>query len=127
MKGTSMAVARAVDGEKTYLPVTFFEFSGGQDHFNDKPMITADANLASPFRDNVYIAWDAASGGSAGGGVRVARSTDHGASFTTTRVDDQKGPGRSIGATVTLGPAGQVYVAWNDFMANAIVFNRSFD
>ena len=127
INGTEMAVAKSTDGGKTYPTVTFFEFSGGQDHFNDKPMITADANLGSPFRDNVYIAWDAASGGSAGGGVRLARSTDHGASFTTTRVDDLKGPGRSIGATVTTGPNGEVYVAWNDFAANAIVFNRSFD
>src|SRR6267154_3174991 len=127
INGTQMAVAQSVDGGKTYPRATFFEFSGGQNHFNDKPMVTADANLASLFRDNVYVAWDAASGGSGGGGVRVARSSDHGASFTTTRVDNPNGPGRSIGASITTGPAGQVYVAWNDFAANAIVFNRSFD
>src|SRR4051812_40502444 len=127
INGTEMAVARSVDGGKTYPQATFFEFSGGENHFNDKPMITADTNLGSRFRDNVYVAWDAASGGSSGGGVRLARSTDHGLSFTTTRVDDPNGPGRSIGASVTTGPAGQVYVAWNDFAANAIVSNRSFD
>jgi hypothetical protein len=90
-------------------------------------MITADQNSGSPFRDNVYIAWDAASGGSIGGGVRVATSTDHGASFTTKRVDDLSGPGQSIGASPGVGPNGEVYVAWNDYVANAIVFNRSFD
>jgi len=127
INGTEMAVARSVDGGKTYPRATFFEFSGGQNHFNDKPMVTADANLTSPFRDNVYVAWDAAVGGSASGGVRVARSTDHGATFTTTRVDDPKGAGNSIGATITTGPTGQVYVAWNDIAANSIVFNRSFD
>ena len=37
-------------------------------------MITTDQNLTSPFRDNVYIAWDAAFGGSSGGGIRVGRS-----------------------------------------------------
>ena len=127
INGTELAVARSVDGGKTYPQVTFFDFSGGQNHFNDKPMVTADTTLTSPFRDNVYVAWDAASGGSGGGGVRVARSTDRGLSFTTTRVDNPNGPGRSIGASVTTGPAGQVYVAWNDFAANAIVFNRSLD
>ncbi|MFL5426300.1 MAG: sialidase family protein [Myxococcales bacterium] len=128
INGTEMAVARSSDGGRTYPTVTFFAFNGGSNHFNDKPMITADANLASPFRDNVYIGWDAASGGSAvGGGVHVARSTDHGATFTLARVDDPHGPGRSIGATVTVGPGGEVYAAWNDFAANAIVFNRSFD
>lgn len=128
INGTSMAVARSTDGGKTYPAATFFAFEGGSNHFNDKPMITADANHTSPFRDNVYIAWDAASGGSAtGGGVRLARSTDHGATFTITRIDDPSGPGRAIGAVPFVGPNGEVYAAWNDYGANAIVFNRSFD
>jgi hypothetical protein len=127
INGTQMAVARSTDGGKTYPTVTYFDFENGTNHFNDKPMITADQNVGSPYRDNVYIAWDAASGGSIGGGVRLATSTDHGASFTTKRVDDPSGPGRSIGASPAVGPAGEVYVAWNDYVANAIVFNRSFD
>jgi hypothetical protein len=127
INGTEMAVARSSNGGKTYPTVTFFDFENGTNHFNDKPMITADTNLASAFRDNVYIAWDAASGGSIGGGVRLATSTDHGATFSTTRVDDQSGPGRSIGASPAVGPNGEVYVAWNDYAANAIVFNSSFD
>lgn len=128
INGTEMAVARSLDGGQTYAQATFFDFQGGSNHFNDKPMITADANPGSPFRDNVYIAWDAASGGSAtGGGIRVARSTDKGATFTSVRADDPSGPGRSIGATVTTGPKGQVYVAWNDYAANTIVFNSSSD
>jgi hypothetical protein len=127
INGTEMAVARSVDGGKTYPSATFFDFESGANHFNDKPMITADVNVSSPFRDNVYIAWDAAAGGSVGGGVRLARSTDHGTTFTTTRVDDPKGPGKSIGASPAVGPNGEVYVAWNDYKANAIVFNRSFD
>ncbi len=127
INGTEMAVARSVDGGKTYPSVTFFDFENGANHFNDKPMITADTNAISPFRDNVYIAWDAAAGGSVGGGVRLARSTNHGATFTTRRVDDPNGPGQSIGASPAVGPNGEVYVAWNDYKANAIVFNRSFD
>jgi hypothetical protein len=127
INGTQMAVARSTDGGKTYPSVNFFDFENGNNHFNDKPMITADQNLGSPFRDNVYIAWDAASGGSIGGGVRVATSSDHGATFTTRRVDDPNGPGRSIGASPAVGPGGEVYVAWNDYLANALVFNRSLD
>jgi hypothetical protein len=127
VNGSEMAVARSTDGGKTYPLANFFSFSGGSDHFNDKPMITADANLNSPFRDNVYIAWDAASGGSTGGGVRVARSSDHGVSFTVTRADDPKGPGRAIGAVPFTGPNGELYLAWNDYAANTIAFSRSFD
>ena len=127
VNGTEMAVAKSTDGGKTYPGVTFFGFSGGSDHFNDKPMITADSNTASPFRDNVYLAWDAASGGSIGGGVRLATSTDHGATFTSVRIDDPSGPGRSIGASPFVGPDGTVYAAWNDFAANVIAFARSAD
>jgi hypothetical protein len=127
INGTAMAVARSTDGGKTYPAATFFAFQGGENHFNDKPMITADANVSSSFRDNVYIAWDAASGGSTGGGVLVGTSQDHGATFSIARVDDPSGPGRSIGASPAVGPLGEVYAAWNDYRANAIVFNRSFD
>ena len=125
--GTEMAVARSGDGGKTYPFVNFFSFSSGQDHFNDKPMIAADANLGSPFRDNVYVAWDASSGGSSSGGVRFGRSVDHAASFTVQRIDNPSGPGRVIAADPFIGPNGEVYVAWNDVGANTIAFNSSFD
>ncbi|HEY0347009.1 MAG TPA: sialidase family protein [Pyrinomonadaceae bacterium] len=127
INGTEMAVAKSTDGGKTYPSVNFFSFENGTNHFNDKPMITTDTNATSALRDNVYIAWDAASGGSIGGGVRVATSSDHGASFSVTRADDPSGPGRAIGASPAVGPNGELYVAWNDYNANAIVINRSFD
>jgi hypothetical protein len=127
INGTSMAVAKSTDGGKTYPAVTYFSFENGTNHFNDKPMITADANPGSPFRDNVYIAWDAASGGSTSGGLRLGRSTDGGATFTVTRIDNPNGPGRVIAAQPFVGPNGEVYVAWNDYGANTIAFNRSFD
>ena len=127
INGSEMAVARSTDGGKTYPSVSFFSFEGGSNHFNDKPMITTDTNPSSPFRDSVYIAWDAASGGSTGGGIRVASSSDHGATFTITRADSKSGPGRSIGTSPAVGPNGELYVAWNDYAANVIAINRSFD
>jgi hypothetical protein len=127
INATAMAVARSTDGGRTYPQFTLFSLEGGANHFNDKPMITADTNPRSPFRDSVYTAWDAAAGGSSGGGVRFARSTDHGATFTVTRIDDPRGPGRAIGAVPFVGPNGEVYAAWNDYAANTIAFNRSFD
>ncbi|HYL76754.1 MAG TPA: sialidase family protein [Bryobacteraceae bacterium] len=127
INGTELAVARSTDGGQTFPSANFFSFSGGKDHFNDKPMITADTNLGSPFRDNVYLAWDAASGGSTSAGIRFARSTDHGASFSIQRIDNPSGPGRSIAAIPFVGPNGEVYTAWNDIAANTIAFNRSLD
>src|SRR5438477_167231 len=127
INGTAMGVARSQDGGRTYPQFTLFSAEGGANHFNDKPMITADTNTASQFRDSVYAAWDAATGGSTSGGVRFARSTDHGLTFTTVRVDDPSGQGRAIGAVPFVGPNGEVYVAWNDYAANTIAFNRSLD
>jgi hypothetical protein len=127
INATAMGVARSGDGGATYPQFTLFSFEGGENHFNDKPMITVDTNPASPFRDNVYVAWDAAVGGSMGGGVRLARSTDGGATFTIVRVDNPSGPGRAIGAVPFVGPNGELYVAWNDYSANTIGFNRSLD
>src|SRR5947209_10360238 len=75
INGTAMGVARSSDGGRTYPQFTLFSLEGGSGHFNDKPMIAADTNAASPFRDSIYVAWDAATGGPPGGGVRFARST----------------------------------------------------
>ncbi len=127
INGTELAVARSTNGGKTYPSVAFFSFDGGENHFNDKPMITADTDAGSPFRDHVYVAWDAASGGSTSGGIRVGHSSDHGATWTVNRADNPTGPGDGIGASPTVGPNGELYVAWNDFSANTIAFNRSFD
>src|SRR6185437_9256013 len=102
--GSQLAVAKSTDGGRSFPGATFFNFSSGSDHFNDKPMIAADANPNSPFRDNVYVAWDAASGGSGSGGIRVAHSSDHGATFAITRADGPSGPGKSIGAVPFVGP-----------------------
>src|SRR5256712_1080863 len=127
INGTELAVARSSDGGSTWPLLTQFSFQGGENHFTTKPMITVDRSGTSPFRDDVYIAWDAAFGGSTGGGIRVGRSTDHGASFAVTRADNPSGPGNSIGAVPFVGPDGTLFVAWNDFSANVIAFNRSFD
>jgi len=53
LNGTEMAVARSSDGGQTYPQVDFFDFAGGSDHFNDKPMITTDQNATSTFKDTV--------------------------------------------------------------------------
>src|SRR3989475_4014963 len=92
INGTEMAVARSTDGGKTWPQVTFFEFNSGENHFNDKPMITADQNAGSPFRDSVYIGWDAASGGSSSGGGGPARLPRHPAPLPPPPLHQPRGP-----------------------------------
>jgi hypothetical protein len=126
--GSQMAVARSTDGGKSYSQLTLFGFQSGSNHFNDKPMITADTNQSSPFRDRIYVAWDASSGGNAiDGGIHVARSSDAGSAFAVARADNPSGPSQGIGAVPFVGPNGELYVAWNDYKNNLIAFNRSFD
>jgi hypothetical protein len=127
VNGSALSVAKSTDGGHSYPSASVFSFSSGSDHFNDKPMIAADSSPSSPYRDNVYVAWDAASGGSSSGGIRFARSTDHAGTFSVTRIDNPSGPGQVIAAEPFLGPNGEVYVAWNDYGANTIALNRSFD
>src|SRR5437879_367884 len=127
INGTELAVARSGDGGHSWPLLTEFSFQPGENHFNDKPMITVDQSAASPFRDQVYVAWDAAFGGSTAGRIRVAHSTDHGASFVTNRADNPSGPGRAIGAVAFVGPDRTLAVAGNAFAANVIAVTRSVD
>jgi len=123
--GSEIAVARSQNGGQTYPFVNFFSFASGSDHFNDKPMITVDTSLTSKY--NVYVAWDASSGGSSAGGIRVGASSDHGRTFTITRADNPSGPSEGIGAVPFAGPDGELYVAWSDYHNQVIAFNRSTD
>src|SRR5438876_11726506 len=91
-------------------------------------MITAYRTPSSPYRDSVYIAWDAAAGGSAaGGGVLVATSKDSGPSFSVVRADNPHGPGRAIGAIPFVGSNGEAYRARTDDAADTIAFSGSLD
>src|SRR5437867_1032577 len=40
INGTELAVARSTDGGSTWPLLTQFSFEPGENHFNDKPMIT---------------------------------------------------------------------------------------
>ena len=82
INGTELAVARSSDGGQTYPGISLFSFLAGKDHFNDKPMITADTNTASPFRDNLYVAWVnfyPEAGPFQGSSLMLSRSLDGGA------------------------------------------------
>ncbi len=133
--GDAMIVNRTTDGGRTFSLGTILkkDLSSGQNgpfpfgRFEDKPFIACDTNLSSPFRDNVYVAWDTVEGFN--GKVNLARSTDHGVTFSVQRIDDpNSGSGTNeIGADPAVGPKGEVYVAWLDVLNSRLQIDRSFD
>jgi hypothetical protein len=133
IQGTEMAVAKSLDGGKTWPQVTFFNFNSGSGKFNDKPYIAVDTNPQSSFRDSVYVAWDNASlnagKSSANNALLFARSTDGGLTFSSpTAVNALTGsPNAVIGADPFVGPNGEVYVSWHDVQNNSLMINSSFD
>ena len=78
---------------------------------DDKPMIVADANPDSPFRDNLYLVWTQF--GLAPPQVMFSRSTDHGVNWSapqqlSVNADDFAWP-----SDVGVGPNGDVYVTYH--------------
>jgi len=117
-KGDAMIVNSTTDGGATFSPGRVLKKdlnAGALGRFEDKPFITCDTNLASQFRDNVYVAWDTTQGAGTSR-LNLARSTDHGVTFSLQRIDDtNSGNGAAeIGADPAVGPNGEVYVAWLD-------------
>jgi hypothetical protein len=84
---------------------------------NDKELMWIDTHAGSSFKDNIYVAWDRP-----GGGMRFARSTDKG--VTWSRVSTLSTDG-AIGAHLTTGPSGELYVAWPDTGSREIRIRKS--
>ena len=130
-KGDAMIVNSTTDGGATFSPGRVLKKdlnAGALGRFEDKPFITCDTNLASPFRDNVYVAWDTTQGAGTSR-LNLARSTDRGVTFTVQRIDDtnSRNGAAEIGADPAVGPSGEVYVAWLDVTHSTLKVDRSFD
>lgn len=86
---------------------------------NDKEMMTIDAYSSSPFKDNIYVAWDVP-----GAGIRFSRSTDKGMTWSAPLSLSQDA---AIGTHLATGPAGEVYVAWPDTNTRKLKIRKSTD
>lgn len=86
---------------------------------NDKELMCIDTHSTSPYKDNIYVAWDIP-----GQGMRFARSTDKGANWSavSTLSNDS-----AIGAHLTTGPSGELYVVWPDVASQEIRMRKSTD
>jgi hypothetical protein len=86
---------------------------------NDKELMWIDTDPSSPFKGNIYVAWD-----EVGNGMRFARSTDNGATWSAvTNLSSDV----AVGADLTTGPAGELYVAWPDVNSRTLKVRKSTD
>jgi len=86
---------------------------------NDKELMWIDTHTTSPHKDNIYVAGDVP-----GGGMRFARSTDKGATWSTVTTLSSDS---AIGAHLASGPSGELYVAWPDVASREIRIRKSTD
>ncbi|HPF36054.1 MAG TPA: sialidase family protein [Candidatus Krumholzibacteria bacterium] len=100
----------------------------------DKEDLTAD-DTDSPWRGNLYLAWTefdvyGSSAPQDSSRLRFAVSSDHGATWTVQTIGDAGGDcvdddATVEGASIAVGPQGEVYVAWSSH--GSIVMDRSLD
>lgn len=86
---------------------------------NDKELMAVDTHASSPFKDNIYVAWDVP-----GAGIRFARSTDKGATWAAPM---SLSSDAAIGTHLATGPAGELYVAWPDTATRQLKIRKSTD
>src|SRR5205085_6388393 len=99
--------------------------------FQDKDNVVVDQSENSPFSGNVYIAWSRFSGQSPNNTVYVARSTDHGQTFSQP-VHIKVGRGEGEFTDAAVGLDGALYVTYRTYAAqgptqNAIWLVKSTD
>src|SRR2546426_1025018 len=97
----------------------------GNSRVTDKEWIAVD-DTGGTCDGNVYIPW-AFFEGSHGTKIVLQRSTDGGLSWTPILSLSHSPNSQNQGATVAVGPGGEVHVAWEDFHKDQILFTRSLD
>lgn len=128
--GTAWAVTLGIDNLGTSVQVQIykstdhgaswtFQSTISTGNNNDKEMLWIDTHPTSPFKDNMYVAWDVP-----GNGIRFARSTDKGATWSAPQ---SLSTDQAIGVHLTTGPAGELYVAWPDTASRELRIRKSTD
>lgn len=104
-------------GNLTWSQPTFINQTTAPSTLNDKEWIAVDSNVASPFRDRVYVTWtrfifNAHNGRYVQSPIAVAYSADGGQTFSSPELI----VGNVLygqGSRPVVGPDGTVYVFWD--------------
>lgn len=86
------------------------EIAGATLDSDDKEWIVADANPASPFRDNLYVVWTRLTGASQ---VMFVRSTDGGLNWSPPMQLDTGAEGFVWPSHIAVAPNGDVYITYH--------------
>lgn len=116
-----IAVASSADGGLTWsVPVPVVTGTGSDD-FNDKPYIAVDTTNG-PFNGQIYVTW---TNFGIGASIRRSFSVDGGATWAAplTISDTQS----NQGSVPAVGPNGEVYVVWEDFIIPRMLITKSTD
>jgi hypothetical protein len=133
---SGLFVRRSRDGLKWEPPVAIVDHINTVEPMEDKPWIVVDGGAGSPHRGNVYVSWTrfdkyGSKDPEHRSRIYFSRSKDGGKSFDPpVRVSDKSGGALDDkntveGAVPTVGPKGEVYVAWAG--PGGILFDKSDD
>jgi hypothetical protein len=106
----------------TPVPVTF----NRNRYFDDKYWIAVDRSATSAHQGRIYVVWDR---NTSTNQILYVSYSDDGVTWSApTKIDDGTSNfERVIGAYVTVGPDGTVYVSWHNYAQNRIYIDRSTD
>lgn len=124
------------DGVTWNAPVAVVDHINTAIPFEDKPWLGVDRSATSPHRGNVYVAWSrfdvyGSTGPADRSRIMLSRSRDGGRSFSTPlEISDVTGNAEDSddtveGAVPSVGPDGEVYIAWGG--PEGLVIDRSTD
>lgn len=105
----SILLSASADGGRTWDAPVVVHRDLEPNVFNDKEAVVVDTRGDSPFRGRVYVAWDTVTR-NPGQIVRVAHSTDNGATFSSPVTITAEGA--NVGVIPIVGPGGVVHAVW---------------
>jgi hypothetical protein len=97
---------------------------------DDRPALTVDLGAASPHRGRLHLAWTRIYRGPFFHTIQLSHSDDGGRTWTTPVQLSQQGAFASgaVGdASIAVARDGEVYVAWDDAIADTILLAHSLD
>jgi hypothetical protein len=129
---SSVYVFTSTDGGQSFtnpLPVTFDIGSGANPKIAEKSFITVDTSPTSLFKNSIYVVWavtDRDNQGQNRKAIKLAYKRPSETAFSDIKTISHEGDMR--GPSVTTGPGGEVYAAWEGIgNPKVILLNASTD